>query len=162
MTLRRATSGTFVVSTRLGVELFDDPRQARRCLAEVMAEVHHLRNTDHRIRRARIRRIRGSKSRAVELTIAAPSGWQAFEIGSAVVRAAIHAVGGTTAGWEGLRPELSLGAAATPLRRPGPHASWAELSAAALASMPTLPPMRPAVAGPLPRRLVDAGVIDLR
>lgn len=160
----RARGPVFVVTTQLGVERFDDRRRARTQLAAVVAEVKRMRSTDSRVRSVALRRERGSGSYRLDLGVVAPSAWQAFEIGGAVVRAAIHAAGGSTADWASIQPRLHTAAGGRWELPPRP-ASWAEADAQAarlLAAMPRLAPMAYDAWGPDHRSAGTTAVIDLR
>lgn len=169
VTHQRGSGHTFIVSTGLGTAQFDNSRLAKARLKAVMGEVKKIRRADHRVRAARLRPVSSSErgKYVLELTIAAPSGAEAFEIGSGVVRASIHAAGGSTAEWEKhVVPQLA-GGAMRRLGQPTPPSSWAEVTAAAhrhLAALPVLPPFDPERAPamrPVPRPTA-VGLIDLR
>ena len=165
----RGSGHTFVVSTSLGTAQIDTARLAKARLKAVMAEVKRIRRSDRRVRGAKLRpvsSVEGGKY-LLELTIAAPSGYEAFEIGSAVVRASIHTAGGSTAGWEtNVVPQLAVGAMRGRVR-PTTPSSWAEVTATAArhaAALPVLPSFDPALA-PVAQaspRLAPSGYIDLR
>lgn len=143
----------YVVSARLGFETFDRRSDGRARARAVLAEARRIRRADHRVRSVRLRRVRGDRMGVmVDVVVRAPSGWAAYRCGSSVVRAALHAVGGTTAGWGGIEPVM--------IGDPGAwsvdgHGSWADASAAALrrlAAGPALPPIG----------LAEPAIVDLR
>lgn len=130
----------FVVGARLGTSAFDSRRDAKRRLRAVMAEVHRLRRADDRLLRVRLVRI-DRVTYEVQLRLRAVAEWQAFELGSSVVRAAVHTAGDTTAGWDRIQPQLVSGSGVA--QRWAPPSSWAEAAArtARLGTIPELPPM---------------------
>lgn len=151
----RGRGPTFVVTTHLGVEHFDRRRDASAQLRSVMAEVRRIRRADHRVVATTLRRERRRRSGyRLAMTVSAPSAAEAFDIAAGVVRAAIHAAGGSTAQWV-VQPRLDhrSGCWEVP-RRP---VSWAEADARAERQLAALPRLEPigGVTG-------STAVIDLR
>ncbi|MFN8050098.1 MAG: hypothetical protein U0Q22_01530 [Acidimicrobiales bacterium] len=130
---------------------FDDPRVGRALVKRVMTEIARLGEADDRILNSRLR-MRRRRSLAVELSlvVSADSSWEAFDYGASVLRASIHAAGGTSVGWERIVPAvLQLSGGGEPA---GP--TWESASRAAT---------RRAVHRPLPAFAAAAeGCIDLR
>lgn len=163
------TTSDYAVVCDLGVQHFDSRREGIAMARAAYGEMRRLGTTDERVRSTRWRR---SSRQTVQLTITvrAHDAHRALELAGGLLRTGIHAVGGSTAGWEQLHPELHLINAAPPRRRSarrGPAQltalpatpTWGEWSATARRRMergPVLPPISSAYGPPLPR------VIDLR
>lgn len=174
---------SYEVAAVLSVAMFDDRRDAMRLVRRVVVEARRLRSLDERLARVVVRRRR--RQSTVELSVELRASWAAgaFDFGRAVMREAVHAAGGATAGWEELRPEIrqprpgrrgtpaaSVGAPAGP---PGPI-GWASRSAHAQRRAmedPPLPPftgaLHPRALPPLPGSPVSSSpfgelLIDLR
>lgn len=152
---------SYSVVCDLGLENFDRPRAGYRAAKGAFAEVERLARLDHRVRSARMRR-RGRRTVSVSLTVRAGAPWEAFDVCSAILRAAIHANGGSTAGWDLLCPQMQpdarRGRAKAPREVPAQApSSWSGLSAAADRTARTSPPLPPLVAS-----IPDELVVDLR
>jgi hypothetical protein len=145
---------TFVVSATLGTERFDTQRAARARLRAVVAELRRLRRGDDRLLRIERTRSESVAGSEVHLTIVAPSPWQAFDLGSAMLRAAIHAIGDSTAGWERIEAQMMTGGRPVAWARPTTWADAAMMTARSLSTMPPLPPIAGVPA--------SVAVIDLR
>jgi len=147
------------VSAELDLSGFDTPRVARSRLRAVMAEVQRLRRADGRLVSARLLGRRDGQSSELRLTVAASSERQAFDLGSSMVRSAIHAAGDSTAGWDRIRPEVFVDHASLGHRWSVP-ASWAD-AALQTARRSVLPPL-PAFIDDRPPPFPGVAVIDLR
>ncbi len=160
------TTSDYAVVCDLGVQHFDSPRTGVAMARAAYGEMRRLGVADERVRSTRWRR---SARHTVELTITVrvTDARQAFEVAGGLLRTGIHAVGGSTAGWELLRPELHVatrrgrrgGARATEPAALPPPPDWSQWSAASRRRMeraPVLPPLGATCGLPLP------GVIDLR
>ena len=100
---------TFTVTMDLSLGLFDCRRTAVDLVRSVRSEIRALQRTDPRIGAARLRLDRRRRAATVELRVAAPSAAAAFDIGTATVRASIHAAGGSTQGWSLPEPQRVAG-----------------------------------------------------
>lgn len=128
---------TYAVCCELGLENYDRPRVGYAAARAAFAEVRQLGRSDRRVRSTRFGRPDRLTAR-ISITLVASSPWEAFDLARAILRTAVHSNGGSTAGWELLRPDVRHG--------PGTSfPSWAECAVAARArSMPheSLPPLR--------------------
>ena len=156
--------GRYAVECDLGLDRFDDLADGVAMARSVHREVRRLRGAHSAIRSTRIRR-RARTVVEISVTLTAESTTEAFDLGASAIRSAIHAAGGNTAGWEGLRPRV----AGTPTRRRRRRRgstlrepvvfefpSWAEISRDAQrrsAAAPVLPPLQ---------GLSAPAVVDLR
>ncbi len=164
------TTSDYAVVCDLGVQHFDSPRAGIAMARAAYGEMRRLGTTDERVRSTRWRR---SSRQTVQLTITvrAHDAHRAFEVAGGLLRTGIHAVGGSTAGWEQLHPQLHVISAAPQRRRSGRRGraaemaalpsppTWADWSATARRRMergPVLPPISSSCGPPLPQ------VIDLR
>jgi hypothetical protein len=168
------TTSDYAVVCDLGVQHFDSTRVGVAVARAAYGEIRRLGSTDERVRSTRWRR---SSRQTVQLTITvrASDAHRAFEVAGGLLRTGIHAVGGSTAGWEQLHPQLQVLSAAPQRRRSGRRSgrrgraaelaalpsppTWGEWSATArrrLERGPVLPPISSASGPPLQR------VIDLR
>ena len=145
------TGASYLVVCDLSLQNFDDRRAGYATAKDAYAEVRRL---DLRIRSTRMRRVEPLVVQ-IAMTVEATAPQHAADLCGTVLRSALHAIGGTTAGWERLRPQVQR-ASVPPRRRWGrqvpaptaplwePPADWAARSAAAhraaVASRP-LPPL---------------------
>jgi hypothetical protein len=145
------SAASYLVACDFSLEHFEHPRAGVAVAREVHAEARRLGRADDRVRTTRLRRTATTVvTISVELT--APTPWAAFDLGAAILRTAVHASGGTTAGWEQLRPHVLPAASRRrarsgvrpPVRLDAPG-DWGSFSAAArqrIAALPALPPLR--------------------
>ncbi len=160
------TTSDYAVVCDLGVQHFDSPRAGVAMARAAYGEMRRLGVADERVRSTRWRR---SARLSVELTITvrATDARQAFEVAGGLLRTGIHVVGGNTAGWEQLRPEVHVATQRGRRRRARglepaalpPPPDWSQWSTAALRRMeraPALPPLGAACGAP------SSPVIDLR
>lgn len=99
------TTSDYAVVCDLGVQHFDSPRAGIAMARAAYGEMRRLGTTDERVRSTRWRR---SSRETVQLTITvrAHDAHRAFEVAGGLLRTGIHAVGGSTAGWEQLHPRV--------------------------------------------------------
>lgn len=163
-------STSYSVDCDLSLENYDDPRAGFVAASGAFAEVRRLGLMDERVHATRMRR--GSELTVeISITVRATTHSEAFDLCRAILRTAVHANGGNTAGWEHLQPEIRSAPATRrdrwrlrrrrrpqPVVLPAPPAQdWATLSQTVRArgSAPAwLPPLAPGAVGEL--------VIDLR
>ena len=161
------TGASYLVVCDLSLQNFDDRRAGYAAAKGAYAEVRRLGRLDQRIRSTRMRRNEPLVVQ-IAITVEATTPREAFDHCGTILRSALHAIGGSTAGWERLRPQVRraptsarrrwgrpVPSPAAPLWEPSPD--WAACSAAA---------QRAATASrPLPPLVTTAGgdvVIDLR
>lgn len=111
----RSTSDYAVVCD-LGVQHFDSPRAGIAMARAAYGEMRRLGTADERVRSTRWRRA-GRRTVQLTITVRATDAHRAFEVAGGLLRTGIHAVGGSTTGWERLHPELHVVNAAAPQRR---------------------------------------------
>jgi hypothetical protein len=160
------TTSDYAVVCDLGVQHFDSPRAGIAMARAAYGEMRRLGTTDERVRSTRWRRS-GRQTVQLTITVRAPDEHRAFELAGGLLRTGIHAVGGSTAGWE----QLHVISAAPQRRRSGRGGrdpelaalpsppTWGDWSATARRRMergPVLPPISSSCGPPLQR------VIDLR
>lgn len=149
------SDSTFEVAAVLSIANFDDRRVAMRLVRRVVAEARTLRSLDQRIRRVVFRTRRRAATVELSVVLRATSPSEAFDLGRAVLRAAVHAAGGDTVGWERLRPEIRPARAGRRAAAPdarsfeaAPLTGWPGRAASAqrrAAEGPSLPPFAGAV-----------------
>ena len=108
----------FAIVADVSLRLFDDPAVGRRLVRQVIEELTGLGRADGRITRIKATSHRG-RPLSVDLgfVVSADSAIEAFDLGSAVLRTAIHAAGGATVGWERLVPQVTQIVSAADQRR---------------------------------------------
>jgi hypothetical protein len=150
------------VTTALTVRVPDDASATRELMRGIRAELRRIRRADERVLSHRVRStVRPGRYVEVRLTIDAPTEWQALQVGSSVMRSAIHAAGSATVGWEHetarvVRFARTPSTTSRPLPRPDrSDVTWAALSAAERHRAALVPPMPAYVRPPLAGRLID-------
>jgi hypothetical protein len=115
----------YSVACALDLQYFDDPRVGYRTARQAHAELRRLGKLDDAVRATRRRR---TDELTVELsvTVDAATASEAFARCSSMLRSAVHATGGSTAGWD----QLDLSVETEQSRRRGSHrrASGAQLT----------------------------------
>jgi hypothetical protein len=162
------TTSDYAVVCDLGVQHFDSPRAGVAMARAAYGEMRRLGTIDERVRSTRWRRAT-RETIQLTITVRATDARGAFEVASGLLRTGIHAVGGSTSGWEQLHPELQVIGAVPQRRRSGRRAhaadlaalptppTWAQWSAAARRRMergPVLPPLA-SPCGPARRPVID-------
>ncbi len=163
---RSARPERYEVVCELDLTRFDDPRVARRTARRAHAELRRLARRDRRVRSTRLRR--GGRERAeISVVVAAVSTNDALRHCGAMLRTAVHAVGGHTPGWDQLVARVSVGTTPPGRGRSAdldPHVrDWAD--APSWASVTATAQRRgaiPAALPPLARSSAGVAVIDLR
>jgi hypothetical protein len=145
------SDGSYLVACDFGLQHFDRPRAGAVAARLMFAEVRRLGRLDDRVGATRMRRT-GTSVVSISVVVDAPSSWEAFDLGRAILRTAVHATGGATVGWENLRPQIQTPTTRRWGRFPtegttaaqGPP-DWAAHAATARrhsAAVPTLPPLQ--------------------
>lgn len=136
-----------MVDCDLGLQHFDSPRVAASMARAAYGEVRRLGRRDERVRGTEWSR-RDRYTVRVSVTVDAPDARAAYEVASGLLRTGIHTIGGSTAGWETLRPDWRVshdpGHRAVGPERLAPPPTWATRTDAArrrLESLPQLPPL---------------------
>jgi hypothetical protein len=161
-------ASAFVVDCDLGLQHFDSPRVAASMARAAYGEVRRLGRRDERVRATEWTR-RDRDTVRVTVTVDAPDARAAYEVASGLLRTGIHTIGGSTAGWETLRPDWQVrhdpGHRTVGAERLAPPPTWATRTAAArrrLESLPQLPPLSAVTRHATGHASGMPSVIDLR
>lgn len=157
-----------MVDCDLGLQHFDSPRVAASMARAAYGEVRRLGRRDERVRATEWSR-RDRYTVRVTVTVDAPDARAAYEVASGLLRTGIHTIGGSTAGWETLRPDWRVshepGHRAAGPDAVDPRPTWATRTAAArrrLDSLPQLPPLSAVTHHATGHASSTPSVIDLR
>ena len=137
----------------LGLENFDTTRVGYASAKAAFAEVRHLGRLDPQVRSTRLRRPEPLTVQ-ITITVHASSAREAAELATTILRSAVHATGGNTAGWNELMAVVVAaprppGRRARRTRSAGPTSpgarfpSWDACSAAARARSASVAPLPP-------------------